>query len=383
MPMTGTTKGSLPKGRKQTDKSLGAERAKTDASLLSGRQQTESQADEAVTTSRADADETRSQNRQDTDFSSALDRAATGGSGSVDCLEADERLRKEREIADEALDAERRHVDSILAGEREQKRVDEHGFFAAERAKTDIDLTNERSETDVEVQRAVVALTTRDEFLAIVSHDLRNPLGSVAMAAQILKDGPSYSAADKETREYFDIIERSASEALRLIGDLMDMERISAGKLGLQIAPGDITEVIRHSVESFQHQARAKAIALTSSSDGRAIKIPCDRGRISQVLSNLLGNALKFTPSGGRVTLAVDQRDRAVQISIADTGPGISEDMHKTIFGRFWQIGKQDRRGLGLGLYISKMIVEAHHGNLWVESKPGHGSVFRFTLPCA
>ena len=260
-----------------------------------------------------------------------------------------------------------------------RRNVDEQGFFDAERKKTDKDLTNERNEMDTVVEHATVALTTRDEFLAIVSHDLRNPLSSKSMAAQLLMDSPLYLSAEKEIRECVDIIDRSSAEALRIIGDLMDMECIAAGKLGLHIEPCNILEIIDHSIKSFQHLAAVKNISLLSNSENNGIKVPCDRDRISQVLSNLIGNAIKFTPDGGTITLAVKPNDHAVQISVTDTGSGIPQDMHKLIFERFWQIGKRDRRGLGL--YISKMIVEAHHGQLWVESKLGQGSVFYIALP--
>lgn len=376
-----TSKQLLPKGRKQTDKSLVAERAKTDEAVSQGRNLTEHNTDEAVSTNRADADETRSQARLEADASSAANRAAPGGSRLGDRLESDELLRKERDIADDALATERRHVDSIIDVERKQKGIEEHGLFEAERSKTDVDLTNERSQTDIEVERATVELTTRDEFLAIVSHDLRNPLGSISMAAQILASSPLFLTANQEMREYLEIIERNAGEALRLIGDLMDMEQIASGKLGLHIEPNDIDDIIQHSVKSFQHLASGKRIALVYRSDNIGITVACDRDRISQVLSNIIGNAIKFTPSGGTVTLAFTRSEHGIQISIADTGPGIASDLHKTIFSRFWQIGKNDRRGLGLGLYISKMIVEAHFGKIWIDSKIGHGSVFCVTLP--
>ncbi len=373
-------KGALPKGRKRTDRSLEAERAKADKSLLAGRKQTEKKTDEAVLVGRAGADEVRSKSRIDADESSDVDRAAPGGSRSGDRLDSDERLREERETADNALDAERRHVDSILDAERVQKGIDEGGRFEAERTKTDSDLTSERRQTDVEVDRAATALTTRDEFLAIVSHDLRNPLGAISMAAHMLAASPTYSTADKETRQYLEMIERNAGEALRLIGDLMDMERIAAGKIGLQIQKYDVIEIIQNSVQSFQHLASSKNIAIKVDPENIGFRVMCDRDRIAQVLSNLIGNAIKFSPNQGVVAVAAHRRERDVEICVSDNGPGIPEDMKMAIFSRFWQIGKQDRRGLGLGLYIAKMIVEAHGGRLWVESEVGNGSRFRFTL---
>lgn len=131
------------------------------------------------------------------------------------------------------MHAERRQIDSIRETERWRKKAAERRLFEAERTETDRDLTSERNQTDVEVQRALTALTTRDEFLAIVSHDLRNPLGSISIAAELLRESPVYATADDEERQLLELIERNAAEALRLIGDLLDVERIATGKLGL------------------------------------------------------------------------------------------------------------------------------------------------------
>ncbi len=362
---------SLPDERKQTDKSLEAERSKTDTSLLAGRKRRERETDEAVLSNRIEADQVRNQTRLDSDSST--------GPNSPD---SDELLLQERQSADETLDTERRRVDAILEAERMQKENDERGLFRTERKETDKNLTNERSKTDVEVSRGKAELTTRDEFLAIVSHDLRNPLGSITMAADYLCEKLSYTTADEDTKELLDIIKRNAGQANRLISDLMDMERIAAGKLSLQVKTHITSEIIQDSINSFQAHALKKKLLLSANSEIYAVPVvKCDRDRISQVFSNLIGNAIKFTPNGGSITLSARVFDSRVEISIADSGPGIPEDMLQKVFGRFLQIGKNDRNGLGLGLYISKMIVEAHFGRMWVESKLGQGSTFYFTLP--
>lgn len=392
----------VPKRRKRTDDSLSAERAKADESLSIERQKTEKNAERAVAKSRAEADEILALSRGASDNKSDEDRPGPSRDGSdaqtrpgirrtgdvvAGRADGEEVLRHERQIADQALETERRHVDAILDQERRQKKAAEEKVFQAERRETDRDLTQERRQTDaaaqVEKDAHVVtraALTTRDEFLSIVSHDLRNPLGAVLMATDLLS-GKLSARADPETREYVDMIGRNVSEALRLIGDLMDMDRIAQGKLGLQFASHKIGDIVLNSVKAFQPQAAAKNLSFKILPIDAAVTVSCDRDRVSQVLSNLLGNAVKFTPNGGTVTLAVERAvSGEVQVSISDTGPGIPKDKQQTIFERFWQIGKHDRRGLGLGLYISKMLVEALGGRLSVDSEVGRGSTFQFTL---
>lgn len=369
---------SSPKERKQTDKSLSAERARADESLSDKVVKTERQADEAVSHRRATADEVRSLARFDAD----------------DQLETDERLLQERQKADEALEKERRHMDSVLEHERSERRAVQEKLFSNERKQTDQNLTDERKQTDTEALQAAsvlsdekishagtrAALTTRDEFLAIVSHDLKNPLGAISLATNFLSE-KLYNCADEETREYLDLIERNANEAVRLITDLLDMERMAAGKFDLQLEGCNLLEIIEQSAKSFQLLGSAKNLTIHVRPIGEVLSVMCDKDRIVQVLSNLIGNAVKFTPPGGTIVLTIQSGKDQAQVSVNDTGSGIPEDMQKTVFERFWQIGKHDRRGLGLGLYISKMIIEAHGGRIWLDSKLGQGSTFHFTLP--
>lgn len=369
-----------PKVRKKTDKSLSAERAVTDESLIKDRDSRERIVDDAVLTGRAEADETKIIARLKDD----------------DRVEADERISEERQAADDALESERRLMDSILKQERSVMKAAENTLFHSERKETDRNLTDERTQADAETLAAAnmllvekelhvatqAALTTRDEFLAIVSHDLKNPIGAISMATELIRQRPLYDT-DEETREYIDMIDRNASEALRLISDLLDMERIAAGKLNLQIEVHDIAEIIQHTIKTFESFALAKRISLTTNFHDQSIFANCDRDRLSQTLANLIGNAIKFTPIDGTITIEGHKIKDEVKIIVTDTGPGIAENMLHAIFERFWQIGKHDRRGLGLGLYISKMIMETHGGRIWVESKLGDGSKFHVTLPAA
>ena len=189
-------------------------------------------------------------------------------------------------------------------------------------------------------------------------------------------------SGQKEVSDALDLIRRSAGDGLRLISNLLDVERVAAGKLTLQIETNDMIEIIQNSVSSFKSHAAKKKLSLEADSENQAAaSVKCDRDRISQVISNIVGNAIKFTPSGGVVMLKARVDDSGATVSISDTGSGIPEEMLQKIFGRFLQIGSNNRQGLGLGLYISKMIVEAHGGRIWAESKVGIGSVFHFQIP--
>ena len=170
---------------------------------------------------------------------------------------------------------------------------------------------------------------------------------------------------------------------LGLIQDLLDIERIALGKFILHYEKHDVGEIIKEVVRDFRRDAAAKEITLTAKPEPGCGKVVCDRSRVVQVLSNLIGNAIKFTPAKGQICVSCAQtgEKKDVQVSVSDTGAGIAPEKIETIFERFSQINSQDRRGIGLGLYIAKMMVEEHPGRIWVESKLGEGSTFHFTLP--
>jgi signal transduction histidine kinase len=227
-------------------------------------------------------------------------------------------------------------------------------------------------------QKTKAALTTREEFLAIVSHDLRNPLNNISIAAQNLLEEP------KDIKELASSINRSAGEMLRLIEDLLDVERIAAGKLTLHCEQHDVSEIIKQAVEELQKAAAFKGISLRAEPRDVNGYVVCDRSRVMQVLSNLIENAIKFTPAKGQVCVSCQRtgpQGKEVQVSVSDNGEGIAPEKIKTIFERFSQIYDKDRRGLGLGLYIAKMLVEEHGGRIWIDSKLGEGSTFHFTIP--
>jgi signal transduction histidine kinase len=199
------------------------------------------------------------------------------------------------------------------------------------------------------------------------------------MATQNLLEEPGVG---KDVKEIASSIGRSAGEMLRLIEDLLDIERIAVGKLTLHFEEHDVSEIIKQAVKQLQGAAASKGVTLEAKDQDGGGHVVCDRSRVMQVLSNLIGNAIKFTPAKGQICVSCQRTgpESEVQISVSDTGEGIAPEKIKTIFERFSQIHNQDRRCIGLGLYIAKMMVEEHPGRIWVESKLGEGSTFHFTL---
>jgi signal transduction histidine kinase len=217
----------------------------------------------------------------------------------------------------------------------------------------------------------------REDVLGVVAHDLRNPLNLVSMTSQLLMEP---DLAPERRQSTYAINVRAVNRMNRLIGDLLDVVRMEAGHLSLNVGPCDVSRLLEETVESFQQRAAEQGIALVSNT-GTNATIQADGERILQLIDNLVGNALKFTPSGGQVSLGAEVEGDEVRITIADTGPGIPEEQLARLFDRFWQARGNDRRGLGLGLPIAKGIAEAHGGRLWVESSVGSGTAFRFAMP--
>jgi signal transduction histidine kinase len=168
----------------------------------------------------------------------------------------------------------------------------------------------------------------------------------------------------------------------RLVGDLVDVVSIEAGRFAIAPTSCDAKALIREVLETFQPTASAKGISLNADTDG-SLLVRLDHERIFQVLANLLSNAIKFTDEDGTISVRVASVGSEARFSVADTGAGIAGNHLESIFERFWQVSQGDRRGLGLGLFISKCIVEAHGGRIWTESEIGKGSIFHFVLPGA
>jgi len=229
-----------------------------------------------------------------------------------------------------------------------------------------------------EAERARVA---RDEVLSIVSHDLRNPVSTVAMSVALLRD-PELALSDAERRAQLDVIARSAERMSRLIRDLLDVARIEQGRLTIDCRCHDPGELAAEACDAFRGAAREKTISLACECDDDLPQVYVDRDRIVQLLSNFLNNAVKFTAAGGRIVVAARaEPDRAVRLSVSDTGPGIAGDELPHVFTRFWQAKRTAHLGTGLGLAIAKGIATAHRGAVDVQSEPGRGSTFSVVLP--
>jgi signal transduction histidine kinase/DNA-binding response OmpR family regulator len=227
-----------------------------------------------------------------------------------------------------------------------------------------------------EVQREV---KSRKDLLAIVSHDLRSPLQSILVSATMIKHG---IAADNPLHSKIDSIARSAGLASRLLGDLLDHAKFEAGNLTLDRRVQDIAPLVAESIDAVATLADDKHVAIVNAVQPGATRAFCDRRHVCQVLGNLIGNAIKFTPSGGTIKIAARpslEGDEQV-ISVSDTGVGIPAADIPHLFERYWQ-AKSGRGGVGLGLTIVKSLVEAQGGRVSVTSKPGTGSTFSFSIP--
>jgi signal transduction histidine kinase len=282
--------------RAKTDDSLRTERKKTDHAMRGDRASSERSADGVVDRARAVADDVLTAARLKADHESVRPRRPAETGAVVD----------ERARADSAVRAERASADIVLRGDRKDQAALLDALLVHERAATDAYLLTERARSDD-------AVAHRDDFLGMVAHDVRNLLNLVVLSLELLRPGdveppPHVAAAVTRIRRY-------TARMNRLIGDLVDVTSIDAGKLG------------------------------------------------------------------GRIVVRVEAARRMLRFCVSDTGVGIPAPMLEAIFERFWQVGENDRRGLGLGLYISKCIVEAHRGRIWAESVPGKGSQLYFTLP--
>lgn len=244
------------------------------------------------------------------------------------------------------------------------------------------DLARRAIEVDLEQQiiRAESAVRTRDDLVAIVSHDLKNPLNVIQMSAQIAR---SQLSEDDKAAAFtaLDRIERATRRMNVLISDLLNLAKIEAGRFQLHLGPCTARELVAEAVSLQTPIADKKPVKLDSS---RVEDVPlvADRDRMFQVLTNLLGNAVKFSPANGVVTVSARVVETFVRFEVSDRGPGIPDHLLSSVFDRYWQAPKsRSRESFGLGLYIAKGIVDAHGGRIWVDSEVGVGTTFAFTVP--
>ena len=227
-----------------------------------------------------------------------------------------------------------------------------------------------------------VASEHKSHFLANMSHELRTPLNAIIGFSQVLRQR-LFGPINAKQEEYLDDILSSGNHLLDLINDVLDLSKVEAGQVELEIAPFSLREALERGVVMVREPATERGIGLSLELAPGIDLVEGDERRLRQVIFNLLSNAVKFTPEGGSVVVASAQVDGEVQVSVTDTGPGIAAEDRERIFEEFQQtnVGVRQREGTGLGLALSKRLVELHGGRIWVESEPGHGSRFVFTLP--
>ena len=346
--------------REQTDESLRIEREKADDAIGDSPSAIDETADAVIQKARARADGVLAAARKKLDRQSARHAAGASSSKLVESERAreDETLRGERAMADETVRAERAEHAAQLAIERDE---------------TDADLCRERARSDH-------AVSTRDEFLGIVSHDLRNMLSVMVGFASVIGEEQTQENHTERVLGCVRRILRSGDRMDRLIGDLVDLASIHAGSMAVISEIGDPTLVATEVVDTFHARAAGSDVLLVAEIGPSLPLVALDSARILQVLANLVSNAIKFTPAKGKVVVRMDRLGDELRVAVRDTGKGIPADKLETIFERYVQVA-DDRRGVGLGLYISKCIVQGHGGRIWAESNLGEGSTFSFTLP--
>ena len=222
----------------------------------------------------------------------------------------------------------------------------------------------------------------KSDFLASMSHELRTPLNAIIGFSQVLREGMVGEVNEKQ-RDYLDDILSSGNHLLSLINDVLDLSKVEAGQVELEVAPFSLRDALESGVVMVRERATTDGVQITVADSSDVNIVDGDERRVRQVIFNLLSNAVKFTPAGGSVDVHAAQVNGEVQVSVADTGPGIASKDLERIFEEFQQTeaGLEQREGTGLGLALSKRLVELHGGRIWVESQVGEGSTFVFTLP--
>jgi PAS domain S-box-containing protein len=238
--------------------------------------------------------------------------------------------------------------------------------------------TQELESRNREVERAN---QLKSEFLASMSHELRTPLHTIIGFAELLGEQLEGPLNEKQAR-FINHIHTDSQHLLALINDILDISKIESGRLELRREVFDLARALEEALSSIRPQGAAKSIAIETRLDVPAA-IFADRLRVKQILFNLLSNAVKFTPEGGKIHVEAVLRDDILEMSVSDTGVGIAQEQHEAVFDKFYQVGsttKGVREGTGLGLAITRALVEEHGGRISVESAPGKGSRFTFTI---
>jgi signal transduction histidine kinase len=297
---------------------------------------------------------------------------------------ADTLLQQERQRSDVAVEAQRSEHDAVRDGlEGRRQDTDEQLSIERRGADTTASALGETRNVLGETRSALTKAETKDwrqrDVLGTVAHDLRSPLSAISLSAESIAE----TTKDASTRSAARLIELAAARMERMLSDLLDVARIESGALRISKQHHDVGALLQEVLHSYQPMFSARGIAFTVDTPTASMAAFFDYDRIVQVLSNLLGNAMKFTQDGGTVALHVEQQAELIVFTVRDSGVGIPQASLPHIFERFWNIDSDMRRGIGLGLYICENIIQAHGGTIGAESELGKGATFRFSLPNA
>jgi signal transduction histidine kinase len=341
------TDSPLAPDREKTDQNLERERENADRALAEQKAAVEAHADLVVERARGQADAILQQARERAD--DKLKEILP-----IEVIQSV--VEEERKIEDQLVEQEREVADQSLALEREQNARDLMALLPFERQQTDRSLLTERLRSDD-------ALNNRDDFLGMVSHDLRDLLGGIVTAAAVMQRTAPAGQPGESARTGAERILRHATRMKRLIDDLTDLTSIDAGKLAVLVMSGNLSPVIAEALASQRAAAAARQISLEAQLPD-TLPAAFDPGRVLQVLQNVLGNAIKFTPVGGSIRVACESVEEGWKVSVSDSGPGIAPEHIESVFERFRQGARAGGGGLGLGLYISRCLIEAMHGTI-------------------
>ena len=386
----GQSKSEIADGRAHTDASLVAERAALDAdggavSAADARRALDDLiehdrqlADQKLVGFRDRADRTLSQERSHSPAPSSSvsnERDLADAHQKVEREMTDALLQQERQRSDAAVETERSEHDALRFS-LEARRQDTDDQLSTERDGADL-TANALGESRSALRQAQSEQGRRHEVLSMVAHDLRSPLSVISMkAASIARmSGDTLSCASAQ------MITLAVARMARLLTDLLDLARIESGTLRIVRRQHDVRALIIEVHRTYEPMFSERSIDFSIQTPHEEVVAFFDYDRIVQVLSNLLGNAMKFTPAGGAVVLEVQRQPENVTFTLRDDGPGIASAALPHVFERFWQLDSDARRGLGLGLHICQNIIQAHGGQIWVDSELGKGAAFSFTLP--
>jgi signal transduction histidine kinase len=245
-------------------------------------------------------------------------------------------------------------------------------------------IQNARLFREIEEKSRELATASRhkSEFLANMSHELRTPLNAIIGFSEVLAEKMFGEINDKQAEYLSDILE-SGRHLLSLINDILDLSKIEAGRMELEPADFNLPDAIENTLTLVRERAHRRGITLARTVDECLGMVRADERKVKQVLLNLLSNALKFTPEGGRIDVRAEAKGDGTEISVTDTGVGIAPEDQAAVFEEFRQVGAAAKKieGTGLGLAISRKFIELHGGKIWVRSEVGAGSTFTFTLP--